>query len=120
MPDEGLYAEGKRKASECRSCGQAVWIVYHGSNRNHTLEAREADRLRAERDEWNERADLDAAEVARLRAERDEARRLLGECFREAGGDTDGDEWPALWEAALGEVRALRESYEECLEEVRP
>lgn len=34
------YAEGKREADECRCCGQDIWRVYHGPNRNHTIERR--------------------------------------------------------------------------------
>jgi len=43
------YEEGTRKASSCGWCHSPVWVVYHGSARNHTLEPRssaETDRLR--------------------------------------------------------------------------
>jgi len=47
-----------------------------------------------------------AAEIARLRDE-------LGECFRLAGGDTDGNPGPHHAHRAVEVVRDLRECYEE-------
>jgi len=47
-----------------------------------------------------------AAEIARLRGE-------LGECFRLAGGDTDGNPGPHHAHRAVEVVRDLRECYEE-------
>ena len=37
---EERFAEGRREPSECRKCGQPVWIVYHGPRANHTVEPR--------------------------------------------------------------------------------
>jgi hypothetical protein len=34
------YAEGTRKPATCGWCGSPVWVVYHGSKHNHTLEPR--------------------------------------------------------------------------------
>lgn len=70
-------------------------------NLRDTAEARGEDaerwkedalRLRAERDEWNERADLNAAELARLRA-----------ALREIA---EGGEWPTFPEFAVKTARA--------------
>lgn len=46
VSDDERYAEGRRKAADCPHCGSPIWIVYHGPNRNHTVEPRQDERDR--------------------------------------------------------------------------
>jgi hypothetical protein len=81
---EERYAEGNREPSECRKCGQPVWIVYHGPNRNHTLEPRDTLRsnLKALAYELQDKADEREMASADLATTGDPAGAAINEGLR--------------------------------------